>query len=180
MHHSLCKNSGTCQTNQPFFLFLFFVWFQGGRPPTGGPHTQQPSIPDCRGPSPMRDAKHPYSRRCPAPGPKQAWELNPHTSLVCYSTRPHTPDRQKPAAPTKGCKKALDHTTTQPTPPPQPDTGAHQPSPNPFPTAPHTRPPSHPSCLAPQHPQASHPTHSLPDRWAGSLNQSLSRLRTAQ
>jgi hypothetical protein len=36
--------------------------------------------------SPMRDAQHPYARRCPAPRPKQAWELNPYTSLVCYSS----------------------------------------------------------------------------------------------
>jgi hypothetical protein len=32
-----------------------------------------------------RHAKRPYSRRCPAPGPKTAEELNPYTPLVCYS-----------------------------------------------------------------------------------------------
>jgi hypothetical protein len=32
-----------------------------------------------------RHAKRPYSRRCTAPGPKTAEELNPYTPLVCYS-----------------------------------------------------------------------------------------------
>jgi hypothetical protein len=35
----------------------------------------------------------PNTRRCPAPGPKTARELNPHTSLVCYSScRTHPTD----------------------------------------------------------------------------------------
>jgi hypothetical protein len=31
------------------FLFFLYTW-RGGRTPTGRPHTQQPSEPDCRGP----------------------------------------------------------------------------------------------------------------------------------
>jgi hypothetical protein len=38
----------------------------------------------------------------PSTRTKIAWELNPHTSLVCYSTQPHTPDQQELVAPTKG------------------------------------------------------------------------------
>jgi hypothetical protein len=30
-------------------------------------------------------ARYTHPRGCPVPRPKIAWELNPHTSLVCYS-----------------------------------------------------------------------------------------------
>ena len=77
---------------------LLCVWKDGtGRPSLAGHAHNSRVNPAAGGPRlsltpDHRDATQPHFRRCPAPGPKAAWELNPHTSLVCYSVEPHTPD----------------------------------------------------------------------------------------
>jgi hypothetical protein len=74
LHPSAMTVWNSCRTRPTWVNHPMFFLLQGGRNLLAG-HTLQSSEPDCRRPAaPIRHAKRPYSRRCPAPGPKTSAE----------------------------------------------------------------------------------------------------------
>jgi hypothetical protein len=73
----------------------FFLWFNWGSAIVLADHTRfswaNPTAGSLRHCLTSKTRHAPNTRRCPAPGPKTARELNPHTSLV-LQLMPHTPD----------------------------------------------------------------------------------------